>query len=783
MSIIKCVLLALGVSIAAGCVPKTESATFSAEVPNHMDLLLTGRAADFGPSENTEDQFRFMSCTDFGLVPGLPPFYSEMRDLGLNGHVVIFWGKDHYDLAQDCPRVFDGEKAAQLKLYLDKCLEDGIGVMPRMSFPHDPWLMKRYPRILKDGSASLKNIDASNPEAARRILNAVACVAKRTDHPAVVGFQNMSEVRDHSHPSFTPEMRAAYQSHSGHDVPEEVLSSKSVNGREPPHWSGLRDFPKDRVIDDDHPILDFYSWIWRKGDGWIDLLDAVNAAFTTNIRRKVFSQYSPSIRTPAFWGHDVCGDTTFQSYWTYPYPEPYNVCYDISEQQARAKKTTQGIFAMIQAISYRSHIAPLAEHPTNEPAWTKEFPNTSYPTTPPDMMREALWATFARKVDGIGFHGWQSLWDAHSRVPAAAHYQHGSTFYQCTNPQLAPVMTRIMNEVAIPLGPLFRAIPEREPRVAVVESYATLFLCSRVYSNCLGMPSHYGVAATSANLMPATLTEDEIRERGIPDSVETLIMSSCDVLTRKCYDKIMAFKARGGRILADSRLCPALKSDGTLPAISVAFPRSADDHDDGKSGSAAAADLREKSVRFVAAWLRANVGEQALPPADSDSYEIKVWTRSYRGADYVFAINDKRTYGDYCGAWRRVKEKGLPHRGTVFVRRAAGAVYDLVRHERIPFRVKDGKTFVDVAYETCDGKVFLVYDRPLSPLTIRVSGSRVAVTTPDHDVLIPIRLDGVGRKPFYAIVRNGAYIRDFASMSSCDVIVTNLANGERAYKE
>lgn len=650
--------------------------------------------------------------------------------------------------------------------------------MPRNEFPHSAWLRKMYPRINKDGSHDERNADISNPEPLGRVLRGIACIAERCRHPAVIGIQNQSEIRDRSHPSFTPEMRAAYRMYSGHDIPAAVTNSPTVECRNPPHWRTLKDFPKDRVVDDDYPLLDFYVWTWQKGDGWVKCMDESTRVFEKALGRPIFAHFSPSLRTPPLDG--VNGDISVLGHWTYPYPEPYSVSYDISSQQSRARKAGNGIFQIVQAISYRSHIAPLGEHPQDEPSWTTEFPNTRYPTTPPDLLREAIWSVFARKVDGIGFHGWQSLWDAMTRIKTATHYVHTSDFYQCTNPEAATAIKETMDEAGIPLGPLFRAIPERAPKVAIVESYASLFLGSRVMSNCCGDFFHYGTAAIAANLMPATLTESEIRENGVPGSVKVLIMPECDVLTRKCYAKLVAFKARGGRILADGILCPAIKADGKLTEMVSPFPRTSSDHDEGKSSDPSIAGRRERAIRAAADCMRAFASQDAAPYADSENRDLHLWTRSNGRADYVFVVNDKRTYGDYCGPWRRVKEKGLPNEGTFFVNRTSGAVYNLVRHAAVPFRVENGKTLVDVRFKTSDGKVFLCVDRPLGMLTVSVKDGRLAVLSPDKGVLVPIRIDGLGEKPFYAVVRSGAFVKSVGMPDCSRIQVTNLADGQVA---
>lgn len=749
------------VAVAVGC----------GQRPAPAPALLDGRGAKFGPPGNEEDQFRFMWGTDHGWLPGIPPLYGEMLDAGFNLQFVS--SGERYDFENDRPAT-NQASAARLKTFLDRCHADGIGVCPRMNMTVNKTLREKFPRIRRDGSVNVRNLDASNPGAQERTRHAMADYARLLGHPAYRGVMIASEIRDSGHPSFTPAMREAYRAHSGHDIPEAVLAcGADKEGRIPPHWRTLKDFPADRVVDDDHPVLDFYVWIWQKGDGWADLLTGMSEAVREAQGDRLFTVYDPSLRAPPLYG--TSGDVDIISHWTYAYPEPYCISFNISEQISRARKARQGVFAMVQAIAYRSRVAPIGEHPANEPAWTRKFPNTRYPTTSPDMMREALWAVLSRKIDGFGVYGFNALWEAYDLIPRPV-FAPTNTGCHCANHETRGALKQVLRDVAIPLGPLLRALPERAPTVAVVESYASLILGQRISWDCQGAFYEYGVAATAANLMPAALTEAEIRDFGIPDSVRVLIMPETDVLTRRCYERIAAFKARGGRILADEHLCPALTADGRLPKIVHAFPKGVSDHDAGGAATKASADVREQSMRSAAAELKRMVG--GTPHVDASVVDIVVSARSYGTADYVFAINDKRTYGDYFGPWRRIKEKGLPNEGTVSVAREAGAVYDLVRHEAVPFTVRDGRTFIDVSYDTTDGRALLVTEKPLGKLRAKKCGSTVSVSSPDGGVMVPVRIDRHGRKPFYAVVA-GSFSRDFGEdLSGTDVAVTNLADGQ-----
>jgi hypothetical protein len=209
-----------------------------------------------------------------------------------------------------------------------------------------------------------------------------------------------------------------------------------------------------------------------------------------------------------------------------------------------------------------------------------------------------------------------------------------------------------------------------------------------------------------------------------------------------------------------------------VKTVEAAWKEKESDHDDGVASPAKDASLRMRLVHEAAAKLKAASG--IVPFADTDTPSIFTWTRSCGSADYVFAINDKRTFGPYMGAWKRICDKGEPNAGTVTVNRTAGAVYDLVRHVPVPFSVKDGKTRIKVEYTTNDGRVLMIAAAPLKPLAVRRDAGRLIVTSPDRDVMIPVKVEA--GEVFYGVVANGRY--ETSVDASKDIRVVNLATGE-----
>ncbi|MBR2837382.1 MAG: hypothetical protein IKE55_01220, partial [Kiritimatiellae bacterium] len=133
-----------------------------------------------------------------------------------------------------------------------------------------------------------------------------------------------------------------------------------------------------------------------------------------------------------------------------------------------------------------------------------------------------------------------------------------------------------------------------------------------------------------------------------------------------------------------------------------------------------------------------------------------------------------------------VMEKGVPNEAVVTVRRKAGAVYDLVRHKAVPFTVKDGKTLIPVKYETSDGRLLMVVDRPLGALKFKTKhvegGACVGVVSRDKDAMIPIMVTSATGKPFYGVVSGGRWMRTIKGLSADSAKVTNLADGKQGEK-
>ncbi|MBO5725011.1 MAG: hypothetical protein J6S58_09310, partial [Lentisphaeria bacterium] len=446
-----------------------------------------------------------------------------------------------------------------------------------------------------------------------------------------------------------------------------------------------------------------YKFFWKKGDGWNPIHSRIHDAFKANMKYKGFwTFYDPAVRVPPLWGSG--GNVDYLSHWTYTYPDPINIMANTSEMFAMQKgNPTQGVMNMTQIICYRSQTAPVGRKVENAPAWTSKFPKAPYISLSPDMMQEALWAQISKKVSGIMFHGYNSLFTD----PASL----GDTGYQCTNPHTKEALKKILHNVVRPLGPVLKRVEERPFRIGVLESFASHVYAGRGSMGWGTWIFDLNVALHWANLHYGVIYEEEVL-KGALDSLSVLIMPHCDVLDRDVYEKILAFQKRGGILVGDEFLTPAL-----LPDLSIRSVR----RNRNKPQET------KKALQDVVLRLRKEIAPYCNPYVESSNADLVTHVRRDQKADYLFIINDKRTFGNYFGPYGMVAEKGVPNKGVIRIRRQdTGAVYDLVNSRMVPFRKKGAFTEIPVNFSTNDGRLYLILPQQVKSVTGSLSSGKVA---------------------------------------------------------
>jgi len=255
-----------------------------------------GRA--FAPAPNTDaalfdpdDQLRFIS----EFHPGV---YERLVADGFNGLMKNWEIPSLAVLTNSAANAYYRKCAENMTNVLAKCERDHINFIENMpEWGHSNAFRDQYPIIARDGS-KLRRIDASDTNLLAEVsrLASVKAADAATFSRAYVGLRVAGETRDLTRPSFSPAQRARYFQESGRQVPPEV------DGRLPPCWKEIAGFPKNRVLDEDYPLLHYYRWFWDRGDGWNTFKSTINDAFAKAFgKRPYISIYGPPLRSLQRW--------------------------------------------------------------------------------------------------------------------------------------------------------------------------------------------------------------------------------------------------------------------------------------------------------------------------------------------------------------------------------------------------------------------------------------------------------------------------------------------------
>ncbi|MBM4079006.1 MAG: LamG domain-containing protein, partial [Planctomycetes bacterium] len=547
-------------------------------------------------------------------IPGEKPYVSEDRfeitlvPRPLSRMPVVMWGANPKEvqrlkdigfthcggLGADFGKIWDAgkptaattpERVAQEKRELDEALANGLHVFASLSPGRWARDKKDFQRVGKDGKP-YKHEDVCGlfPAIQDFCYNVGASVAQTYgEFPAWNAAIIHTEVRGESQVCFHEHDKAAFKKFAGFDIPAEGAVMRSTP------YQSLKDFPASRVIPDNHPLHVFYQWLWHQGDGWNALHTAVHRGLKSTGRQDLWTWHDPAVRAASAWGSG--GDVDFLSQWTYSYPDPIRIGMATDELFAMlgGGPAHQKVMKMTQIIWYRSQTAPEpGEAATKQAAdfadkdvkaaskaaptkpeahqaeWETRIPDARFITIAPMHLREAFWTKMARPIQGIMYHGWGSL---------VEDVQHGG--YRYTHPETKHELRRLVKTVLEPLGPALMQVPDRKSDVAFLESFASQMFAKRgTWGWNGGWAGDVYLILMHAQLQPEILYDETVLKRGL-DDFKALVMADCDVLIESVAKKVQAFQARGGLVIGDERLCPAIKPD--ILVQSFERPKKADE--------------------------------------------------------------------------------------------------------------------------------------------------------------------------------------------------------------
>jgi hypothetical protein len=625
------------------------------------------------------------------------------------------------------------ERVADTKRMLNAALANDLGVCVSLSPGNWAEHKKEFLRIDRQGKSNLQrpSICGLFPEMQKLCYNVGASVAQTYgEFPAWQSALLHTEVRDGAGLCYHDHDRATCRQATGADIPAEFSAKWGVDRAK------LKDFPADGVIRDDDPIYRYSQWYWKTGDGWNGLNNELHRGLKSTGRNDLWTFHDPAVRVASVYGSGGAVDVISQ--WTYSYPDPIRIGVATDElfAMARGAKQPQQVMKMTQIIWYRNQTCPAKKGDEVTKAVKSVFEDTDpdriFPTISPMHLREAFWTKMARPIQGIMYHGWQSL------VPVEG----SASAYRYTHPQTQHELRRLVKEVVEPLGPALMQVPDRKSDVAYLESFASQMFARRgTYGWGQSWCGDAYQMLMWAQLQPEIVYDETVVERGL-DGFRVLVMFDCDVLTATVAKKVKEFQKKGGLIVGDERLCPAIKADIVIQSYNRT--RKADED--------------RAALVAKAGELRKALDKRYRRYSDSTNADVVARCRAFGKTDYLFAVNDKREFGSYVGQHGLVMEDGVPSETTLSLARKSGFVYDLIAGQPVSVTVSRSQLRIPAALGPCEGRVFMVTDRAIAG--VKIESSAAAKLGESATVKIAI-VDKAGR-PLDAVVPLRVDIRDAA---------------------
>ena len=649
--------------------------------------------------------------------------YQELKDVGFTGQLVSL---------ADYKKIWDEEgkglsvpdsRAAVLRDSLDRLFALGLGGYATLTPGRTASsLHPEFNRTDRTGK-TVDNIDGLYPRVQQFARDTGVAVARTFgDMPGWQGALLHTEVRDHAVPSFNEIDKKTYREHSGEDIPLQVTSARGVS------YNVLPEFPVSRIVRDDHPLLKYYRWYWRTGDGWNTLNSELHDGLKSTGRNDMFTWFDPATRVPSLYGSG--GKVDYLNQWTYTYPDPLKIGLAADELLAMAGgRPGQKVMNMTQIIWYRTQTTrdPIAG---KEAEWEKVSPDAKFISISPDHISEALWLNLSRPVQAIAYHGWGSLGENLG-------FKQGS--YVTTNIQTRKRLAQLTRDVVQPLGPTLTQVPDAPTDVAFLQSFASQMLANR---GTFGWGGGWGadsyMVALYAGLQPQIVYDETVVQKGL-DQYKVLFLTHCDVLTEPVAAAIKKFQQRGGIIVGDEFLAPGIQPDILMSSFTRDKP-----HESKKTMFEKAAALRSELDTFYGVAL------------ESSNPEVLIRRRRFGSSDYIFTVNDNRTYGEYVGQHGRVMENGLPSQSQVTVNNRNGFVYDLMNRREVKTTRNGGNLQFTVDLGAGEGNVFLVTDKAVGALQVTAAPTAARGKT----ATVAVQLNAADGQPLQAVVPLEVTIRD-----------------------
>lgn len=567
-------------------------------------------------------------------------------------------------------------------------------------------------------------------------------------------------------PGFSAAEREAYQKHAGTEIPAEVMNGGGVD------WRTLPDFPADRVLPEDHPLLKYYRWFWSEGSGW----KRVNELWYQGMdkrrqeRTDVWTLHDTAVRQPSISGTDGVVNHLGDQPMDARDPLLAGLCADQLQARSAAHGREISVFGILPLSWERETVSPLTAEGTAEGIHAQDRAAPArHISMAPTILQENVWMMLARPVKGLLCTGWPALREGAPNASAV----------RATHPHAYQAFRDMTEKVIRPLGPMLAQRKVWKSPVVMLESFTSQMFAGRgLYRGASPRTLEVWRALQHAHVQTDLVYEELLGAGGLDDR-QILILTECDVLPAGAVEQIRRWQEGGGKILADEHLCPGLKADALLPkaadfmAADAARPAPAADAAAAAAPSPAAAaagsvpapsltndassaPVPAAALTYPQALAKACEDLGWLPRVRCDHPDVILHATSNGEAMCLFVINDHREAGTYVGQHGLVKERGLPAIAALNLGSESVNVYDLTRGQFVLPKREDAGLTVPLRLSPGEGRVFLISPAPLLDLTLDLPETATCGNVAE----VVVKVTSSGGKPMPAAIPVMVSIRD-----------------------
>lgn len=544
-----------------------------------------------------------------------------------------------------------------------------------------------------------------------------------------------SEVEDRLKLAHNPETLAMHEKKLGFKL-EQVSRQDCLFT-----WtSDQADYLQDGVIDADDKNYLYAKYYFRDGDGYTNMNRLMAAA--TKKHRPDITLISDPLRYCSIFGRFSGIDVI--SSWTYTNPDPKATLY-IETLRCAAKPEQKSLLHTITLWNYAGSLVPSGEN---------RFAREQTLRMGPDRFKECAWINFVRAPMAIG---------TYFGSPIEPCFEGGDPFIY--SPETEDAIREFNREILLPFGEFISRTRQKQRRIAVLDAFA-----SRVYGVSPRPYNHYPnyavygfyILLSMAGLEADIVFEESLLSEGL-EQYEMLVLPACDTLTKPVYDKICEFAKDGGLLLGDQYLraeLPGLirldfdfsyrkRVSANANAKNTDYSIQDDSNFrrswEAETSRGVPADLDQERMEAYCEKLQAALANKFTAQYRSSSPRILLNCREYDGVDYLSAVNDHRGWGERCGKWKAMLEKGLPESAlfTLEGQSREPFVYEMISQTRVELQNSGpGQYQFHFTLPPAGGALFAIY--PEEPGEIRVQGSapgRLSIHTGFKCGLQPLKLE------------------------------------------